>query len=78
MAVHRTNKDGEIIIDKPSKKVVRERDIGDTPSKDYARDYTIDNIELIVEYRDEIKRKSKLGQYILRDEELDDMLYSKK
>lgn len=78
LAVHRTNKDGKTIIDKPSKKVVREKDIGDTPSKDYARDYTVDNMELIVEYRDEIKQKSKLGQYILRDEELDDILYGEK
>lgn len=75
LTTHRTNRDGETIVCKPSKKVVRKEDVGDTPSKDYARDYTIDNMDLIVGYRNEIKEKSKLGLYNLRDEELDDMLY---
>jgi hypothetical protein len=78
LAIHRVNKYGDTIICKPSKKAIRKEEIGDVPIKDYARDYTIKNMSLIEEYRDEVRQKTRLGQYILRDEELDDILYGER
>lgn len=78
LAVHRINKHGDTVICKPSKKTIMKEEIGDIPIKDYARDYTIKNINLIEEYRAEIIEKARMGQYSLRDEELDDIVYSEK
>ena len=72
---HTTDKNGNDIIKKPSKKLVRREDVGDTPTKDYAVDYTFENPDLIKDYRKEVKYKAKLGIYSLRDEELDEILY---
>lgn len=59
----------------PSKRTIREKEICETPSKDYVTEYTINNPELIIEFREEAKRRIKLGDYTLRDEELDELLY---
>ena len=72
---HTTDKNGNDIIKKPSKKLVRREDVGDTPTKDYAVDYTFEYPDLIKDYRKEVKYKAKLGTYLLRDEELDEILY---
>lgn len=71
----RVTKDGVSEVLPPSKKKLREEEIQGTPSKEFATNYTKDNINLIEEFRKEIIDNTKLGRYNLNDEGLDEFIY---
>ena len=71
----RVTKDGVEEVLPPSKKKLRKEEIQGTPDKEFATNYTKENINLIEEFRKEIIDNTKLGRYNLNDEELDEFIY---
>lgn len=63
-------------IDAPSKKIIMKEEISGIKWKDFNAEYTIKNPKLIVEFREEMMRRIRIGEYSITDEELDNILYT--
>lgn len=58
-------------IKPPSKKTIRKEEIRNIPSKEFAREYTLKNPELIDQFRNDIKKRISFGEYTITDDRLD-------
>lgn len=78
MTVFKKYKNGKERIIPPSKKKLRKIELREISSKDFVTNYTKRNPQLIEEFRKDMYSKSVLGQYKLKDEELDEIVYEDK
>lgn len=61
----------------PTKQMIREKEIKGIQSKLYVEKHTKEKPKLIREFRQEMRMKAKKGNFTLKDERLDDIVYGK-
>lgn len=71
----RTLKNGHSYFVKPSKKKLYKLELKGVKYKDYVTSQTIENPNLIIDFRSETYRRIALGDYTLNDTKLDEIVY---